>query len=473
MITNDLECECLIIGSGPGGAITASILAEAGCNVLVIEEGRDESGNFLPYSLQEIDRYRYGGVSVSRGNHRVFYLEGSCLGGASEINAALYHRPPVELINQWEKEYCLQDFGTTALEPFFEMNEKELDVKTVPSAVGIGSKIIERGAKNLNWKITETPRMWDYSGNDPQGQRRSMSRSFIPKAKAAGAKFILQTKVRRINFHSDKAYEALCYSSEGKKLKRIRFKHVFICAGAIQTPLLLLNSGLTHNIGKRLKIHLSARLVAGFDEIASNPIEGVPVMQVSEFKPRLTLGGSFSSPAFLASWLAGRPDFAQIMQSPSKLGIFYASIIAEGHGQVRADPFSNDAILSMNTPKNDLLSLGDGMYKLGQMLFAAKAKVIYSSMIGAKDFTSLAEMEPMREDVLSYGVDLSTMHLFASCPMGENLSRCALNSFGRVHGKSNIYVNDASMLPDAPGTNPQALIMALARRNAMYWLKHL
>jgi choline dehydrogenase-like flavoprotein len=34
-----LTCEIAVIGSGPGGAITACLLAEAGRDVLLIEEG--------------------------------------------------------------------------------------------------------------------------------------------------------------------------------------------------------------------------------------------------------------------------------------------------------------------------------------------------------------------------------------------------------------------------------------------------
>ena len=35
-----IECEVLVIGSGPGGASTAAMLAEAGQDVLLVEEGR-------------------------------------------------------------------------------------------------------------------------------------------------------------------------------------------------------------------------------------------------------------------------------------------------------------------------------------------------------------------------------------------------------------------------------------------------
>jgi choline dehydrogenase-like flavoprotein len=54
--------------------------------------------------------------------------------------------------------------------------------------------------------------------------------------------------------------------------------------------------------------------------------------------------------------------------------------------------------------------------------------------------------------------------------MGEDRSVCATDSFGRVHGFRNLYVNDASLLCGAPGVNPQGTIMAIVRRNAMKFL---
>ena len=74
-------------------------------------------------------------------------------------------------------------------------------------------------------------------------------------------------------------------------------------------------------------------------------------------------------------------------------------------------------------------------------------------------------------DVLPDGLaSLMTIHLFCSCPMGEDKAKCATDSFGRVHGLKNLFVNDASLLCTAPGVNPQGSIMAIARRNALRFL---
>ncbi|HTG44027.1 MAG TPA: GMC family oxidoreductase [Verrucomicrobiae bacterium] len=71
---------------------------------------------------------------------------------------------------------------------------------------------------------------------------------------------------------------------------------------------------------------------------------------------------------------------------------------------------------------------------------------------------------------LPRSTSLMTIHLFSSCPMGENKSRCATDSFGRVFDLPNLYISDASLLCSAPGVNPQGTIMALARRNALRFL---
>jgi choline dehydrogenase-like flavoprotein len=63
-----------------------------------------------------------------------------------------------------------------------------------------------------------------------------------------------------------------------------------------------------------------------------------------------------------------------------------------------------------------------------------------------------------------------TVHLTSSVRMGEDTRRAAADSFGRVHGATNLRVNDASLLPDAPGVNPQATIMAIAARNVDQFL---
>jgi choline dehydrogenase-like flavoprotein len=63
-----------------------------------------------------------------------------------------------------------------------------------------------------------------------------------------------------------------------------------------------------------------------------------------------------------------------------------------------------------------------------------------------------------------------TVHLCSTVPMGGDPRRSATDSHGRVRGTTNVFVNDASLLPDAPGVNPQGSVMTVAIRNARRFL---
>ena len=247
------------------------------------------------------------------------------------------------------------------------------------------------------------------------------------------------------------------------------FKTVFICGGAIQTPFLLHKSGITKNIGNSLRVHPAIRTVALFEKIASDQKEGVPVYQITQFKPHLTLGGSFSGLAHLALWLAGKKSFAQKISDYRKMGIFYALIMAQGKGHIKSLPGINDPLVSFNLTDMDLKNFGEGLYRLGELLFAAGALEIYSPLQDDLIFRRLDEMSFLRRGLARSCVDCSTLHLFSSCPMGE-ITASAVDSWGRIHDFGNIYVNDASILPGSPGVNPQAVIMGIARRNTLRFL---
>ena len=61
--------------------------------------------------------------------------------------------------------------------------------------------------------------------------------------------------------------------------------------------------------------------------------------------------------------------------------------------------------------------------------------------------------------------EISTVHLFSSCPIGENKDLCVVDSFGKVHNQNGLYVSDCSMLPSSTGVNPQGTVMSFAYRN--------
>ena len=91
----------------------------------------------------------------------------------------------------------------------------------------------------------------------------------------------------------------------------------------------------------------------------------------------------------------------------------------------------------------------------------------------------LVKIYPMRDEFQLNGLPkrksyLSSVHLFGSCPIGENkkLNKeiCVANSYGKLNNYENIYLADASIIPEALGVNPQATVMGLSYRVADYFL---
>jgi choline dehydrogenase-like flavoprotein len=97
---------------------------------------------------------------------------------------------------------------------------------------------------------------------------------------------------------------------------------------------------------------------------------------------------------------------------------------------------------------------------------------LYPSISGLPPLTTEDDLSLIPTQLPAGRTSLMTVHLFSSCPMGENRALCATDSFGRVHGAPDLYIHDASLLCTAPGVNPQGSIMALARRNTLHYLEN-
>jgi choline dehydrogenase-like flavoprotein len=137
---------------------------------------------------------------------------------------------------------------------------------------------------------------------------------------------------------------------------------------------------------------------------------------------------------------------------------------------VRTLPGFRDPLERSAISEKDRRDLADGWHKLAEALFAAGAESVFPCVTGSAPLRSAADLKRVPEQLGAGTGNLMTIHLFCSCPMGEDRKRCATDSFGRVHGLPNLRINYASLLCTAPGVNPQGTIMGLARRNALQFL---
>ena len=464
------RAEIVVIGSGPGGAITACLLAEAGRDVLLIEEGAHlPLSSCEPFSKDEmLQKYRNGGQTVALGKSKISYVEGRCVGGGSEINSGLYHRTPPEILERWRKEFRVEGLSEKELAPHFEACERDVSVSLLPHAAPPASLKLHDGANKLGWKSLEVPRWFRYDASG-SGRRQSMTETFIPRFLKAGGRLHSRTRASRI-FPAGNGWLVAAQHATAGAIE-IQADHLFLCAGAIHTPALLRRSGITRNVGNSLQVHPTVKIVARFSEDVNSASMGVPVHQVKEFSPRLSFGCSISSPAYVALGLIDHPDAArETAETWQRTAIYYAMITSEGRGSIRPLPGFRDPLVRYALTGNDRRNLSDGLSKLAQALFASGATELFPSLTRGSVLRGESCLSKI-PDALPEGIaNLMTIHLFSSAPMGENRELCATDSFGRVHGFRNLFVNDASLLCTAPGVNPQGSIMAIARRNVLKFL---
>ena len=99
-------------------------------------------------------------------------------------------------------------------------------------------------------------------------------------------------------------------------------------------------------------------------------------------------------------------------------------------------------------------------------MLAAGATEVYPSFRGAPIVRSRRDLAADARLVRGHCGERDDRPSVLDRADGRGPRRAAADSFGLVHGADNVYVNDASLLPDAPGVNPQASVMAIAVRNA-------
>jgi choline dehydrogenase-like flavoprotein len=480
--------QVLVVGSGAGGAVTALELASAGMDVCVLEQGarwpREEYGLGSVEAMRRL--YRRRGMTPILGRVPIGYVEGACLGGSTEINSGFWHRTPREVLLRWKAQFDLAHASPDELAEHFEHAEKLLDVTTYGGPLPKSTQVFARGIEAMGWAAQQVARAAPgckstnaCAAGCPTGAKQGMSRSVIPRAEKAGARVVTDCGVQLLVARGDRITGVLAEMrrEDGtRELVRIDADHVFLCAGPTETPALLRRSGIKHHVGDSLRIHPMLKIAALFPERIDAQDSVLPLMQVKEFWPEISMGGAFFTPGHLAMTLSDNwLETEQQMSNYRNMASYYVAVRGSGRGSVRPSLLGEGApVLRYELSDEDGINLSKGLARLATLLLAAGATQVHPTVQGLSTIRS--EVEAIRwldERLPRSALSLTTVHAFSSCPIGERRDRCAADSFGKVFRYQNLYVNDASILPDSPGVNPQGSVMALARRNAVHFRQSL
>ncbi|MFD1961113.1 GMC oxidoreductase [Novosphingobium panipatense] len=257
----------------------------------------------------------------------------------------------------------------------------------------------------------------------------------------------------------------------GRHRSEVRADRIVVACGAVQTPALLRRSGMTRNIGNTLRFHPMVKVVADFGEMVNRAGDYDPVHQIREFEPQIGMGCSISTPAQLGMALAGQKDaWSLVREHWQNMGLYYVQS-SGGSARVRNVRGFVDPMVRVRFEEDDLALLAVNLARLATALFAAGARRIYPCIPGYPVLETRADIASLPDKLRPADGSLTSVHVFSSCPMGEDERVCAVNSFGAMFGTEGLYINDASLLCTPTGVNPQGTVMAVARRNAIAMLE--
>lgn len=467
--------DVLVIGSGPGGAVSGTVLAEAGQRVTMLEEGQDHAVDTPPHFSREelLHKYRNAGVSVALGRSKLAWVEGRCVGGGSEVNRGIYHRTPEYVLADWRRRFAVDDLDLAGMTPHFEACEAVSRIEFAAARAPEVSRRLNAGARELGWHAVEAPRLYRYGANGEGGERQSMAATFIRRFRAAGGELLASTRVDRVRRSNGRwIVEARRRTAEGTFAPvTFRARRVIVACGAVQTPALLRRSGFTRNVGNSLRFHPMVKLVAEFDREVYRPGEVDPVHQIKEFEPHLGMGCSITRPPMVGMALgADAGNWDLVAERWKRMGIYYVQSGA-GIARVRNLPGFRDPFVRIRFTPEEIATLGDGLRRLAHALFAAGAVRVFPGVPGFPALHSPDDIALIPDSIVEQDGAMTSVHVFSSCPMGEDEWCCAADSFGRVHGAQDLYICDASLLCTPTSVNPQGTVMAVAHRNAMAMLE--
>ncbi|HVF33540.1 MAG TPA: GMC family oxidoreductase N-terminal domain-containing protein, partial [Acidimicrobiales bacterium] len=379
------------------------------------------------------------------------------------------------LVEEWARAYDIDEFSPAALAGYAERVEADQSVSFLPGSPPLSSALLERGATKLGWRSVEFPRVFAYGHGErdaARGVKQTMGRTQIPRAVAAGATVVPDLRIAKLTRAQGRVTGATGTRARDDGTREpvtIRADHAIVCGGAVQTPALLQRSGIRHRIGGGLRLHPTIKIAARFPHPVDH--DSVPMHRIVEFAPNLTIGGSASRRGHVALALADAGgDFGAALADWEHVFVYYAAIRSEASGRVQAVPGLDAPVVVYRLTEADLSRLARGLVHLGELLLAAGATELHPSVHGGVVARSVDDLVHWWSAVDRVRTNLMTVHLTSSVRMGDDRSATGADSFGRVWDVAGLRVNDASLLPDAPGVNPQAGVMTIALRNAEHFL---
>ena len=481
------EADFVVIGTGPGGAVVARELAEAGRSVIAIEEGQFYRAEEHQFSTIRTMRNLFAeqGLRYTSGNTPVRTFQARVLGGTSVVNSAICWRAPQIVFDEWKQLYGVENLSREILDPFYDRAEKEASIAPTPEEVwGRKGRLFQAGCKAMGVDCAPTNRAARNCHGCSEcfhgcatNAKQSMDRCYIPAAIEHGVRFFTSCRAEELIYERGRVAGVRGYvldpvTHQHAGLVEVRAKAVIVCAGVMASPLLLLKNrlpGVSPFVGQNLCFHTGLGLGGVFKEEVNPWTGGTQDWHSLAYLPEhLHLEVLWGPSALL---MARTHCFGAAFQKTLKELRHTAFWCFSGPSFARGRLTAGrgwEPRLRFDLSDKDVAVIKRGMDVLIDHFFAAGAVSVQPGMGGFDPVISTpSQVEAFKRIKPKPGqLVVAGNHVYGTCAMGADPLRSVVDSNCGVHGVPDLYVCDTSIFPAPTKVNPQLTMMAVAGRLA-------
>ncbi|HMC55717.1 MAG TPA: GMC family oxidoreductase [Gemmatimonadaceae bacterium] len=489
-----LDADVCVIGAGAGGCVVAALMASVGKRVVVLEAGSsDQASDFDQRELIGMQRlYLDQGTTATR-DLSIAMLAGSSLGGGTTVNWQTSLRTPDFIRDEWADRSGIRALVDAPFTRALDTVCDRLGVSTGESVWNPNNLALKHGSDALGHAWTVIPR--NARGCDLRqcgfcvfgcrvGGKQSGAVTFLQDAQSDGDTTIVPAcRVNRVRIEGGRAVgvEATAQAphADGRHTLRVNAPTIVAAAGALETPALLLRSGVEHpQLGRNLYLHPTTAVGGQYAHPIRGWIGAPQTVLNDEFaRVRGNYGYRLETPpihpgllALAQPWVDARDHRAHMQQLPN-VAAFIVLARDRQSGRVRVDG-EGRAIVDYPLGRMERRLLQHGVATAARIHWAAGAREVHTlhtmgASIVRSNTSRTADIDGfcrMLESLPLHGnrAAVFSAHQMGTTRMGSDPRRDVCDPTGRIAGVSGLYVADGSLFPASSGVNPMITIMALA-----------